>query len=44
MTNKKFINRFNYIEDSLIKKGKLLTETNLEEMDKLWNEAKINII
>ena len=44
MTNKKFIKRFNYIEDSLIKKGKLITETNLEEMDKLWDEAKINII
>ena len=44
MTNKKFIKRFNYIEDSLKKKGKLITETNLEEMDKLWDEAKINII
>ena len=39
-TNKKFINRFNYIEDHSIKIGKPLTEMTLEEMDKLWDEAK----
>lgn len=40
MTNKKFIRRFNYIEDHSIKSGKPLTEMSLEEMDRLWNEAK----
>ena len=39
-TNQKFIRRFNYIEDHSIKAGKPLTEMTLEEMDKLWNEAK----
>lgn len=39
-TNKKFISRFNYIEEHSIKMGKPLTEMTLEEMDKLWNEAK----
>jgi uncharacterized protein YabN with tetrapyrrole methylase and pyrophosphatase domain len=39
-TNRKFINRFNYIEDHSIKAGKPLTEMTLGEMDKLWNEAK----
>lgn len=41
-TNQKFINRFNYIEDHSIKQGKSLTDMPLEEMDKLWNEAKKN--
>ena len=40
MTNHKFINRFNYIEAHSIKQGKPLTEMTLEEMDRLWNEAK----
>ena len=39
-TNQKFIRRFNYIEDHSIKVGKPLTEMTLEEMDKLWEEAK----
>ena len=39
-TNKKFINRFNYIEEHSIDTGKDLTEMSLEEMDALWNEAK----
>ena len=40
MTNRKFINRFNYIEAHSIKIGKPLKDMSLEEMDKLWNEAK----
>ena len=40
-TNQKFIRRFNYIEQHSIKIGKPLTEMSLEEMDKLWNEAKV---
>ena len=39
-TNQKFIRRFNYIEEHSIKAGKPLTEMTLEEMDKLWEEAK----
>ena len=39
-TNRKFISRFNYIEEHSIKAGKPLTEMSLEEMDALWNEAK----
>ena len=42
MTNNKFIRRFNYIEHHSIKAGKPLTEMTLEEMDKLWLEAKKN--
>lgn len=39
-TNKKFIRRFNYVEEHSIKIGKPLNDMSLEEMDKLWNEAK----
>ena len=42
MTNRKFINRFNYIEDHSIMVGKPLKDMTLEEMDALWNEAKKN--
>ena len=42
MTNRKFINRFNYIEAHSIKIGKPLKDMTLSEMDKLWNEAKKN--
>ena len=40
MTNRKFINRFNYIEAHSIKIGKPLKDMTLAEMDALWNEAK----
>ena len=39
-TNQKFIRRFNYVEAHSIKEGKSLHDMTLEEMDKLWNEAK----
>lgn len=39
-TNRKFMSRFEYIEDHSIKSGKPLTEMTLQEMDQLWNEAK----
>ena len=42
ITNNKFIRRFNYIEQHSIKVGKPLIEMTLEEMDKLWLEAKKN--
>lgn len=40
MTNQKFIRRFNYVEDHSVKLGKSLKDMTLEEMDKLWDEAK----
>ncbi len=40
MTNRKFIERFNYIEEHSIRVGKPLTEMTLEEMEELWQEAK----
>lgn len=40
MTNQKFIRRFNYVEDHSMKQGKSLKYMTLEEMDKLWDEAK----
>lgn len=40
MTNRKFIERFNYIEEHSIRIGKPLTEMTLEEMEALWQEAK----
>lgn len=40
MTNQKFIRRFNYVEDHSLKQGKSLKDMTLEEMDKLWDEAK----
>ncbi len=39
-TNQKFIRRFNYVEDHSLKQGKSLKNMTLEEMDKLWDEAK----
>ena len=42
-TNRKFIDRFNYIEDHSIKIGKPLKDMTLEEMDQLWEEAKAKL-
>ena len=39
-TNRKFIRRFNYLENSAAKIGKSLRDMSLDEMDKFWNEAK----
>lgn len=40
-TNTKFQQRFTYIEQELAKLGKKPAEVSLEEMDKLWDEAKL---
>lgn len=40
-TNQKFIRRFSYVEDRSLKQGKNLKDMSLEEMDKLWDEAKL---
>ena len=42
-TINKFIKRFEYIEQKSAMSGKRLEEMTLNEMDKLWNEAKIHI-
>ena len=39
-TNRKFINRFNYLEQETIKKGIDLKKMTLAEMDVIWEEAK----
>jgi len=39
-TNSKFITRFNYVEKEISKLGKQISESNLEEMDKYWEESK----
>ncbi|MCB1477883.1 MAG: nucleoside triphosphate pyrophosphohydrolase [Tepidamorphaceae bacterium] len=39
-TNAKFCRRFAHIESSLREQGRDLASSNLEEMDRLWNEAK----
>lgn len=43
MANKKFNERFRYIEEKLAEQGKSVTDSNLEEMDKLWEEAKTKL-
>lgn len=40
---KKFINRFEYVEKSALLQGKNLPDMTLEEMDLLWEEAKIRL-
>ena len=40
LTNNKFRNRFNYVEQQTIGQGRSLRDMSLGEMDALWNEAK----
>lgn len=42
-TNRKFIRRFQYIEEQLREESKDISEVNLEEMDKHWNNAKSEV-
>lgn len=39
-TNKKFINRFQAMEDVVAQQGKQMTDLSLTEMDAIWNEIK----
>lgn len=39
-TNRKFIRRFNHIEQAAGEAGRKLSDMTLDEMDALWNEAK----
>lgn len=40
LTNRKFIQRFRYIEQRLAEQGKSFADTDLTEMDRFWDEAK----
>ena len=39
-TNKKFINRFQFIEQEVIKQNKNMREMTLEELNTIWDQAK----
>ena len=39
-TNKKFIKRFKYIEESAKNEGKVINELTLDQMEVFWNKAK----
>ncbi len=39
-TNKKFIKRFNYIEQTVSNRGLSISDMSLKEMDSIWDEAK----
>jgi len=39
-TNRKFLRRFNYLEQQTIARGLDLKQMSLAEMDEIWNEAK----
>lgn len=41
-TNKKFIQRFNYMEERAAAKGHTLHDMSLGAMEELWQEAKRN--
>jgi len=42
-TNRKFIERFKFVEEKLKANGKSPNESSLAEMDKYWNESKATI-
>lgn len=42
-TNRKFIERFKFVEEKIKAYGKSLNESTLAEMDKYWNESKATI-
>lgn len=42
LTNKKFINRFQFLEDAIRKDGKKISELSLAELDQYWEQAKGN--
>jgi len=40
MTNGKFRRRFGHVESSLARQGRTLADSNIEEMEELWQQAK----
>ncbi len=43
LTNRKFRRRFGYIEGSLLKQSRTFDETTLDELEGLWQEAKLHV-
>ena len=43
VANKKFRNRFNYVEEKARENGKSLVDMSLDEMNELWEEAKMKL-
>ena len=39
-TNKKFVDRFKFVEDSISSRGLKIEETPLEKMEDLWQTSK----
>ena len=39
-TNRKFMNRFKYLEKKTLEKGRSLHEMTLDEMNAIWDQAK----
>jgi MazG family protein len=39
-TNRKFIKRFSYVENKIKESGRNISQSNLSEMDKFWEESK----
>ena len=44
LTNRKFLQRFNFLESEVRNSGKSLHEMTLQEMDVIWEQAKTNNI
>ena len=38
--NQRFLSRFNFIEDEVNRQGRQMTDLSLEELDKIWDQAK----
>jgi XTP/dITP diphosphohydrolase len=43
LANKKFMQRFRYMEKIIGEKGQQVTDLNLKQLDELWNIAKIKL-
>lgn len=43
-TNEKFVKRFRFIEKKLREEGKEISQIGLEEMDRIWEEAKNKLL
>ena len=43
VANKKFRNRFNFVEEKAREAGKSLVDMNLDEMNELWEQAKLGV-
>jgi XTP/dITP diphosphohydrolase len=40
LTNRKFLQRFNFLEREVRKSGRSLDDLTLQEMDEIWEKAK----